>query len=116
MISFNCGKGLSVFFITFALGILISIGFVSNDLTIENNNQKKYLNFESKNCVPLDKNLKYEKLPLKENSLFMPVEEDEKMQLEKPKEVTRPKVKSTIPKASSTESQNLLHKVECYEY
>jgi hypothetical protein len=132
------GKGIVVFSLAFSFGIAASEFFVpeqSSGINVTTNNQVLAPVLE-KNCVPADKNLSYQNLPLREPNIDFPekaessgplvIKSDEKKSVKKTaksdetpaekqklKKMTEPH--QYIPQKDSAEYQTLLHKEQCFE-
>ena len=126
-------KRVVVFCVTFGLGVFVSGLFISNkECTAEKlpPSVKPIVISappENKNCVPVDENLKYERLTAEEKNVPAVAEEDSKLKAKKPedkkKSLKDEKEKQNNPAApqfynpskDSAEYQYLLHKERCFE-
>ncbi|HVE56375.1 MAG TPA: hypothetical protein VNB22_06060 [Pyrinomonadaceae bacterium] len=125
-----CGKsfwkGAVTFSLTFGLSVFVSVLFISKESgTIENiavtPNSVPAVN----NCVPVDKNLKYETLPLVEPDFESvkkvkpaerPRSSDRKNQIKELEKKTEKMAEPQLYDSSkdSAEYQTLLHKEQCF--
>lgn len=112
---FYFGKRVLAFGLTFGISIFI-LGLVSIEPPSQNKVAKVNFDSEKKQCLPVDENLKYEKLPTREKSLFIPAEKEMKIQIEKKDNIVEPKQKSLSSEKSIAEYQILLHKEKCNEF
>ncbi len=128
-------KRVVVFCLTFGLGVLVSGLFISNKKCTAGQLPPSVKPIvisappENKNCVPLDENLKYERLTAKEKTVPAVAEEDSKLKAKKPEDKKKslkaekrkqnnsaePKPHFYNPSKDSVEYKNLLHREKCFE-
>lgn len=124
-------KRVVVFCLTFGLGVLVSTFFTlrqaqilhcpsKTKLLIENQKPEKNSFTETKNCVPVDGNLKYERLTAEEKpDLEVNKTEEKKKSLkvekEKQNNPAEPKPQFYNPSKDSAEFKDLLHREKCFE-
>ncbi len=126
-------KRVVVFCLTFGLGVLVSGLFISNKKCTAGQLLPSVKPVvvsaptENKNCVPLDENLKYERLTAEEKNVPAVAEEDSKLKAKKPEDKKKSlkdekeKQKNPVepqfydPSKDSAEYKYLLHKERCFE-
>ena len=130
----NFWKGVIVFCLAFGFGAFVPEFFISKDLPAQKNEPVVNSPSTQSNCVPVDKNLKYETAPLYKEE-FLPVEKEkptldsrelvkkseskktiEKEKTEEVKKEEKPaKSQPDMPSKDSAEYQILLYKEKCFE-
>lgn len=120
-------KKVVAFCLTFGLGVLVSGVLASKkeckakkELVIEIQKSENSLIPETKNCVPVDGNLKYERLTVEEKpNLEAKKTEDkkksQKAEMEKQDNPAESKPQFYNPSKDSAEYKDLLHREKCYE-
>lgn len=124
-------KRVVVFCLTFGLGVLVSTFFTLREaqislcpsktkLLIENQKPENNSLTETKNCVPVDGNLKYERLTAEEKPDLEVNKTEEKkksLKVEKEKQNNPAESKPQFynPSKDSAEFKELLHREKCFE-
>jgi hypothetical protein len=117
-------KRVVVFCFAFGLGVGVSGLFVSKESVKENNNPAPISapaeNPAEKNCVPVDGNLKYERLTVVEQTTLETKKQENKKKsvkenLEKQNNSAESKPQFYNPSKDSAEYKVLLHREKCFE-
>lgn len=118
-------KRVVVFGLTFGLGVFVAGLFISEQLPASINPTLIAAPPENKNCVPLDKNLKYEHLTTEDRNI--PLDGKERLATKKQEDKKKSskaeqnKQKKSAaqqyydPSKDSAEFKELLHKERCFE-
>jgi hypothetical protein len=119
-----CGKAfwkrIIAFCVTFGLGLLVSNLFISKEAAKENPEPTVILAPAESNCVPVDGNLKYERLTAEEKpDLDAKKTEEKKKSLkaakEKQNKTAEPEPQFYNPSKTDAEYKKLLHREKCFE-
>lgn len=118
-------KRMVVFGLTFGLGVFVAGLFISKQMPTSIKPMLIAAPPENKNCVPVDKSLKYEtlegKTPTRPSQLGETTKpeakkpEDKKKSLKSEKQNNPAAPRSYDPAKDSVEVKNLLHKERCFE-
>jgi hypothetical protein len=124
-------KGIVAFCLTFSLSVFVSSFFTlgqahssycssKNNLSLEIQTPENSAISETKNCVPVDGSLKYERLTTEEKpNLEAKKTEDKKKSLKAEKEKqnnpAQPKPQFYNPSKTDAEYKDLLHREKCFE-
>lgn len=122
-------KRVVVFCLTFGLGVLVSTFFTIREaetthcptktkLLIENQKPENDSLTETKNCVPVDGNLKYERLTAEEKPDLEANKTKDKKKSPKEEKLNNPaepKPQFYDPSKTDAEIKDLLHRERCFE-
>ena len=123
-------KGAVVFCLTFGLGVLVSGAFGSKTVPVQIAVKPvaEYQSPAAENCRPVDKDLKYQKIPLKNDSRSVeksapvspPRLSEKKSEPKKPVEQAKKQAETAGPEfydpsEDPAELKKLLHEEQCFE-
>ncbi len=113
-------KKVVVFSLAFGISVFVSNAFTSSEIPTESIKTTINLAPQSKNCVPVDGNLKYERLTTAEEQakLATKKQEEKKKVLKNSQEKQNNFTQSQqfyVPSKDSAEYKILLHREQCFE-